>query len=157
MNVYEWLFSDKGDLKKAVETLKTLFYNQKDDGEWRKIELGYESTILELEKKTPTTKYQYAKLQIRPESPGEEVYCEVYATDDGRSFGIDFIPWADVLGMNVEMFRKHDVSKQELIAHFLLELTFDGFIEQDMEVSHRELIERVKKAEDVDSLNPLES
>ena len=160
MNVHEWLFSNKEDLKKAVETMRTLFYSQKEDGEWENITLGYELTISELQRKTPGKKYQYASLRIRPESLDEKVYFEVYATetkDEGeRSFGIDFIPWADVLGMSVEVFLNHDIPKHELIAHFLLELTFDGFTEEEMEEGYKELIERVSKVEKADVLHSSE-
>lgn len=158
MNVHEWLFSDIEDLKKAVETMRTVFYSQKEVGEWSKIKQGYGLTISELQRKTPSTEYQYAQLRIRPESLGEEVYCEVYATENERSFGIDFIPWADVLGMNVEVFQHHDLPKHQLIAHFLLEITFDGFTEEKMEERREELVERIKKAEvEDDEINPLKN
>ena len=157
MNVYDWLFSDVDDLKQGVETMRTLFYDKKEDGDWKDIEESYESCLLELFQKTPTTVYEHAKLQIRPESLGEEVYCEVYATEGDHSFGIDFIPWSHVLGMDVEVYLNHKMPKHELIAHFLLELTFDGFTEGDMEERRGELIERIMKAEAVDDwLNPLE-
>lgn len=157
MNVKEWLFSDIDELKKAVETMRSLFYDKKEDGEWEDIEHAYESCLLELFQKNPTTEYQHAKLQIRPEKLGEEVYCEVYATEGERSFGIDFIPWSHVLGMDVEAYLNHEKPKHELIAHFLLELTFDGFTEEDMEERRGEFVERVMKAEAVDDwLNPLE-
>lgn len=145
MNMKTWLFEDATTLKKAFVAMKELFYEEQEDGEWADIAYCYENTLLELMDKEPTSVYEHARLQIQPESLGEEVYCEVYATENDVRFGIDFIPWADVLGMSVDDLMAHDLPKHEILAHFLLELTFDGFSEKEMEENREELMERLSQ------------
>ncbi|MBN1118610.1 MAG: hypothetical protein JXA77_15470 [Bacteroidales bacterium] len=66
-----------------------------------------------------------------------------------QSLAIDFTPWNEWLGMEIDQISLEEFDKFELIAHCLYEMTFYGFNEDDIQA---ELVQIQKSVEELENM-----
>lgn len=69
-------------------------------------------------------------------------YYSVSGLIDGMTYGIEFSPWEEWLGYYVDENLLKEMSKEEIVAHCLYEMTWAGFTQKDIK-------ERVDEIEQV--------
>lgn len=62
----------------------------------------------------------------------------------GRCWAIEFEPWKHWLGMNIEKTTLDILSKDEIIAAILFEMTFDGYEEKDVQSKWKEINDAIE-------------
>jgi hypothetical protein len=112
---------------------------------------GYKHVFTQLRTLEPVENTMRIRLTwIEPKNLGDERYVDVNGTDGTRfkdleksstfvtasqqstdehevAFGLDFKPWNEWLGMNIEPDSLEQFSDEEIVAHCLWEMTFYGF------------------------------
>lgn len=99
----------------------------------------------------PASREDWLVVEVYLDEPDEQgvqdSWVNVSCTDlqyeehrDGESrFGIDFLPWAECLGMRVTEESRSSYSDAEIVAHCLQEMTFYGFDEEKIQEDAREI------------------
>lgn len=141
--IKSWLFSSYEDIESGIQMIRDLKYENHSDEEWEKLVLNYEETLLDLMEIHPNPDTIQETLYLKPENREDSPFFEVYSIQDGVEYGIDFRPWSEVLGISAESFKTFPLPKHEIIAHFLIELTFDGFTEKEMLSVREEIMSRL--------------
>lgn len=113
---------------------------------------GYESAFNELIAKK-RHKHNLSDLFIRVEVINEDGsdYLNIDGIDikNGKKYGIEFCPWEDWVTMFITKETLSSLSKEDIVAGCLYEMTFYGFTEEDV-ISEKkkmeEYVEGAKKA-----------
>ena len=86
----------------------------------------------------------------------EEIYVDVsgYLTDEKKntvgnavSYALEFTPWEEWLGMDIDKKSTQVFSESEIISHCLYEMTFYGFTQKKIQNEWRKIKKSVKKIE----------
>jgi hypothetical protein len=97
---------------------------------------GYERVWLQIIAMRPTPTKMKCVLALTDNS-----FIDVSGKIDGdpNSYAIEFRPWAEWLGMIVEVEPPLVLSKTETVAHVLWEMTFAGYDEDQIQTQYEEL------------------
>ena len=106
---------------------------------------GYHQVFKKLKTLKPTSsKYQLHIELVYSEHAGE-FHIEVKRltpSEDGSGispFAIEFIPWAEWLGMELDEDTLKEFSAFDIVAHCLYEMTFLGFTQEDIRMTADEI------------------
>jgi hypothetical protein len=81
--------------------------------------------------------------------PVSETYIDVSGRDgEGGMWGLCMTPWAEWLGMDVEI-KGIDLTPEQLVAHILYEMTFYGFEEEQVQGFAEELREQAAEVDEL--------
>lgn len=76
-------------------------------------------------------------------------YLNVYGVNpnkpNGTRYGIEFCPWAEWVNMFITKETLNSLSKEDIVAGCLFEMTFDGFDEKQIQEHKQKLIDTIKK------------
>jgi len=99
----------------------------------------------EVYKKLVTSEIEESEIQIEIEKAYDEVTSEeniphIYGTKSRKNenqitenLAIEFVPWKEWLGMNLSRKALADFNELEIISHCLYEMTFMGYIEDEIQ------------------------
>ena len=110
---------------------------------------GYESAFNELMTKN-RHKHNLSDLFIRVEVINEDGsdYLNIDGIDinNGKHYGIEFCPWEDWVSMFIQQETLDTMSKEDIVAGCLYEMTFFGFSEKRVQKELKEMKELIEKA-----------
>ena len=72
-------------------------------------------------------------------------YVDVSGKEGKQIYAIEFTPWAEWLGMNIDVKTLKLFSKVDIVCHALWEMTFVGWEEEDVSGFMKEMQKRVKE------------
>ena len=81
-----------------------------------------------------------------PDDKIEAIFESIRLPD---SYAIDFMPWPEVLGLEVDEENIKEYGADNILASVLYEITFFGFHEEEIEKEREKLIESIKEAEEM--------
>lgn len=87
----------------------------------------------------------------RKSSYGDYIFPEEdYLSVDGmnaakRFYAIEYVPWNEWLGMNILQETLDSLSKNEIIAGMLYEMTWSGFTEEEVQSDWNDLVEKFEE------------
>jgi hypothetical protein len=132
---------------------------------------GYKHVFVQLRTLEPIENTMRIRLTwIEPKNDSDARYVDVNGTDGTRfkdlkespkftaasqqsmderevTFGLDFKPWNEWLGMNLEPNSLEEFSFEEIVAHCLWEMTFYGFDQTTIQTVFEELNEMIPNLE----------
>lgn len=99
---------------------------------------GFEMVFNNLKEMEPVSRDDGMKIEIKHivqnfEGEIEEFDSVGGVDDDGKRWALDFIPWAEWLGMGIHENTLQNYSHEEIVAHALWEMTFYGYYEEDIQ------------------------
>ena len=111
---------------------------------------GYHQVFEKLKAIKPIASKYYLHIELVYSEHAGEFHVEVNRTapsDDGDSkspFAIEFTPWAEWLGMELDAFTLKEFSEFDIVAHCLYEMTFLGFTQEDIQTTEDEISSQEK-------------
>lgn len=139
MTLYDWMF-ECDSLPSILAAIRKEFYVKTSEDEWSSYSRDFRSAYAELKSLSPADNPEDNQLMLEKDERDEyDVFCR---TND-RDFGIDFLSWDVILGMNVDDLSQLPLPKHIALAHVLMEITFDGFSEKEMIQRRDEILSRV--------------
>jgi len=102
---------------------------------------AYHEIFQKLREMTPKeSKLQISLEQCFEDETNEESYVHVSGLEPNpdnsneiESFGIEFVPWSEWLGMSIHQKTLKEFNELEIIAHCLYEMTFYGYDEETIQ------------------------
>jgi len=111
---------------------------------------GYKHVFQTLRLMRPRYTKEGLVIDIRRVGRGKNVYFDVSGicleTDIHQSYALEYTPWSEWLGYEVAQNVLKKMSKEEIVAHCLWEMTFMGFTQNKI---RRKLNSLKKRARDV--------
>lgn len=80
---------------------------------------------------------------------------DVGVEEDSKTYAIDFVPWEEVLGYQVNI-NENETTKEEFAFHVLYDMSFDGFFEDVREESLNRIVSRIDNLEEIDDSDWIE-
>lgn len=68
----------------------------------------------------------------------------LHVKGDDMPYGIDFIPWEEVLGFQVSQGSLLASSKEDFIFHVLFDMSFDGFDKEERDSRVQSILDRIE-------------
>lgn len=68
----------------------------------------------------------------------------LHLKDDDMSYGIDFIPWEEVLGFQVNQDALLKSRPEDFIFHVLYDMSFDGFEREERDSRVQSILDRIE-------------
>ena len=134
-------------LKKVKDALLKLYPDQK------KLIKGYKYVFKTLKLMRPRYGKEGMVIDIRRVGRGKNAYFSVsgVCTQEGikQSYAIEYTPWSEWLGCEVDRKVLKKMPKEEIVAHCLWEMTFMGFTQNRIRRKLYVLKKRVKRVKDV--------
>lgn len=138
-NLHAWMFEDD-NISSILATIRKEFYINISDDEWSAYSIDFRKAYEELKSLSPAGNPEENQLLLKKNERDEyEVFCR---TNDNY-FGIDFLPWDVILGMNVDKLSELSLPKHVILAHLLMEITFDGYSEKEMIQRREDILSRL--------------
>lgn len=83
-------------------------------------------------------------LKIEHVKNDDEEYEDVFgkSKDDDQNYGVEFTPWQEWLGMDIDIETLNKYSKPSIIANCIYEMTFFGFDQKKIKRKMNELLKR---------------
>jgi len=91
---------------------------------------GFENVFYDLQKKEATFSREKRILKIDFVDDGKDSYHHTDFRKDDIEYGLDFLPWDEVLGMTIHKETLEKYTEAEIICHVIWEITFYGFSEE---------------------------
>lgn len=110
-------------------------------------QLLYFDFIERLKDKKPVKSDNILHINKRIDEDIEEF--DVGAEEGGKTYAIDFIPWEEVLGYQVNI-NENETTNEEFAFHVLYDMSFDGFYEKVREESLNHLKSRIDNFKEMD-------
>lgn len=103
------------------------------EGDTDKLMEAYEQAYLELQNTEPNYNEKLFDIEYIEPIEENEGYHHCYFTKDGERYGMDFMSWNDVLGMELTgtVFRNYNA--YQICAHLLWEITFYGWSNKEVQ------------------------
>jgi len=111
--------------------------------------LGYKKVFFALQKMKPAKPDVELKLDFCKDKDEEKPYVHVSGYKARARFkywAIEFMPWNQWLGMNIESETEFSFSELEIISHALWEMTFCGYDEKKIQGEMKEIKRRADEA-----------
>ena len=107
---------------------------------------GYKDVFEILKKKRNKQSELSISLSLVKEKEGDP-WVNISGIEKGEPYGfaIEFTPWAEWLGMNIDVKTLKLFSKVDIVCHALWEMTFVGWEEEDVSGFMKEMQKRVKE------------
>ena len=123
------------------DVAKVLVEIDKDDGNLD----GYKKVYGEL--KTLKPQDSDFVIHIEHDKWDEDEWEEVYGIrkKDGEKYGLDFTPWEEMLGMEVDEGTVEKYSKTGVAAHCIWEMTFYGFTQKEIQKKLKRIEKRCEE------------
>ena len=113
---------------------------------------GFEDVFDQLTKMHPIESEMEIVLSEQVEEDPEDSYLHVSGRklnhEPGQvpeSFGLDFVPWNEWLGMTIEKETLEKYTELEIISHCLYEMTFMGFDEEHIQSELKAITDEVEE------------
>jgi hypothetical protein len=82
---------------------------------------------------------------------GWDVFCTYES--DSEKYALDFTPWSEWLGMEIDEVSLKELKPHEIVAHCLWEMTFFSFDEEETQQACNELKETIAQLENDDNVD----
>lgn len=137
---------------KLHEVMLELWYLISDENVMDIIADNYEPMYNKLKNEIKSNNPDNLQIIIKEENESdpydEELsYEAVYHFDpsDGQEYAPDFTNWSEWLGMEIHPQTMELYNPEEIVAHCLYEMSWDGFNQEDTENARNELISRINQ------------
>ena len=121
------------------------YYSDKDENAVSVIQTKYLNIYSQL--KTMKSESNELKISIRfnkaSDDDDEAYHCVagVHSFESDTSYGIEFVPWNEWLGMDIEPETEKNYTHSDIVAHCLWEMTFMGKNEAEIALRLAELVD----------------
>jgi len=101
--------------------------------------------------KVPVIDDMYLDISYIEEENSEDNYYDVCGVRDGddNSYAIEYIPWDEWAGLKINEKLKWEYEKEEIVAHSLYELTYCGFVEEEIQARFKEIMDDINEIENM--------
>ena len=133
----------KYSVEQIVNNLYRLFPTEK-----KKNRVAYVEIVEKLQKREPVCNKEGMKLELEKgmDIEDKETWVDVRGriANSEEGYGLEFQPWNEWLGMEIEYKTIKDYSELDIISHCLWEMTFVNFDEDKIKATIDELNKRVE-------------
>jgi len=115
----------------------------------KNMDVGFLRAFEELRDMTPETHedkdVSHSSIYIKEVNQDQEIFVDVcLRSEDGDEyFSLDFLPWESLLELNVDS--NIELTKEEMMAHILWELTFWGFSASKVDEQGKKIIDMTEE------------
>jgi len=129
----------------VFERLCHYFESEKDSKD------GYESAFNELmgkKRHRHNLSDLFIKVEIVNEDGSDYLNTDGIDIKNGKHYGIEFCPWEDWVSMFIQQETLDTLSKEDIVAGCLYEMTFFGFSENRVQKELKEMRESIEEAKE---------
>ena len=152
---------DEVEFDFVFDELVNLYYQKEDQEAIKELYNGYSSTFYKLQNMQP--KFDGENFCIKVDKTfewdideneniiyTEDFYYNVHGinTDTNQSYAIEFEPWGEWLGWDIDREQVKELSKEAYVAHILWEMTYIGFDENSIQETIsglKEMVDDIKE------------